>query len=923
MNGRARVLLLCLLALAPAALARVLSYAPYSNRPSQTSIHWRGGRWFALSEMLTLDPISTTAQVVLYDALGTEEPRVVYPAGNTGVAIQFAAVYQNRFATAAAFPDIPKILISTYDTVAPYSSMCVLSIDGGKTFTRLKELDGTQPVVASFTVDYGGPYSRGLSSGVVVGDTFAFVLNTSKGILAIEHSGAVKTLAPAGYSLLGRDALGSKLLVQKDRDFSILGADGTLIPIGVIPAPFTVLNGWVTSDGGAYILANFNGYGFLYLLHNQQRTLVASAYDAADPTAGGAPPPYVSELTFFAVPTNDFDGAWMIQRRTGKPTTLLRHTQASGVETFWSDVSSPQVEALHTANDRNLLLLQVHRPRAQQQWQFIDPALALWRVGESAPRAYDELFLNEVVTKGFVHLNVDSLAGGTPFIFDSGSQLPILRGCPNCSPGGGSGGGGSDVIQEWGVVRASLKQRLVIPGVARQPGAFGSYWMSDVVIHNPLDTQQQVDIRYVPAGEVQIAVVYQKSLTLAPQEIRVLRDVLKSLFDLNQGTGVLHLEPNDAISATSRTYTRAPEGGSFGYGMQAIDFLNAVSPRFPVTFAGAFPGPEYRTNILLTDTSGRGTEARLRAHGLLGLMGADDVAFSAPTNGIQQMNGVAGTLGLLANESGGLTVEPLRGSMIVTLAAMDNRTNDPTMFPPDLPSSVVRTIPAVAHVDGANNSKFRTDLYLLNSSMGPRTVMLEAKRWDSNSAASMVPFTLLPGEARVIRDALPTLFGFTGIARLRYSSNGFSGDGVRVTSRTYNIREDGGTFGCLIPPLNAFQSAGPGETLEILGIVGGTEFRTNVGLVDLTPNYVGQNVEARIHIVDQTGKELDSFSVNFASAGGMQINDIFNARGLAQPAAAMVYVEVIRGMIGAYATLTDNVTNDSTYLGANLHARPN
>ena len=261
--------------------------------------------------------------------------------------------------------------------------------------------------------------------------------------------------------------------------------------------------------------------------------------------------------------------------------------------------------------------------------------------------------------------------------------------------------------------------------------------------------------------------------------------------------------------------------------------------------------------------------------------------------------------------------------MIVTLAAMDNRTNDPTLFPPDLPASIVRTIPAIAHVDGANNSKFRTDLYLLNPSPSPRTVTLEAKRWDSNSGANMVPFTLLPGEARVIRDVLPTLFGITGVARLRYSSNTFTGDGVRVTSRTYNIREDGGTFGCLIPPLNSFQSAGPGETLEILGVVGGTEFRTNVGLVDLTPNYVGQNVEARIHIVDETGKELDSFTATFASAGGMQINDIFHARGLAQPAAAMVYVEVIRGMIGAYATLTDNVTNDSTYLGANLHARPN
>ena len=37
----------------------------------------------------------------------------------------------------------------------------------------------------------------------------------------------------------------------------------------------------------------------------------------------------------------------------------------------------------------------------------------------------------------------------------------------------------------------------------------------------------------------------------------------------------------------------------------------------------------------------------------------------------------------------------------------------------------------------------------------------------------------------------------------------------------------------------------------------------------------------------------------------------------------MVIVEVAdSGLIGAYATVTDNVTNDSIYLGANLGAQP-
>lgn len=926
MTGRARVLLLCLAALAPAALARVISYAPYSNRQSQTSIHYRGGRYFALAE--STEPLSAAAQVVLYDALGMEEPRVIYPSGNGTVPIQFVAVHQNRFATANPGPDLPSILISTYTTTPPYTSFYQLSRDGGKTFTRLTALDDAPPNINAYFIepDYGGPYSRGLSSGVFVGDTFLFVFGTTHGIFAIDRAGNVKELAPADYFLVGRDATGSRFLVRKETEVSIVDANGTMTPVGSTGVAVPV-NGWITSNGSAYVQASYNLNRVLYLFRNGERALIGSGYGVFDPNIVPPPPPPLAELTFFAVPTRDYEGAWMIQRLAGNPTKLSRHTITGGPETFWSDVAAPQVEALHTASDPNLLLVQVHRPRTQQVWQFLDPALALWRVGESAPRAYDELYLNEILTKGFVHLNVDTLADGSAFVFDSGSQFPLLRCNPLCSPGGGgggAGGGGGDVIQEWGVVRASLKQRLVLPGVARQRGAFDSYWLSDLVIHNPEDAPQDVTIRYVPTGEIQIAVIYEKTITLAPREIRVMRDVLHSLFQLEQGSGALFVDPVLSVTATARTYTRAADNGTFGFGMQAIDFLNAANPRFPVTFAGAFPGPEYRTNMLLTDTSGRGTEARLRAHGLSGAMGADDIAFSAPGNGVEQMNAIAGTLGLAANDSGGLTVQPTRGSTIVTLAAMDNRTNDPTMFPPDLPSMGVRTIPVIAHNEGANGSKFRSDLYLLNPATTPRTVTLEMKPWDQTIAPRSVPFTLLPGEARVIRDALPTLFGVNGVARLRFSSTSFAtNDGVRVTSRTYNLRDDGGTFGCLVPPLNSFQSAGPGEKLEILGIVGGTEFRTNIGLVDLTQSYNGQMVEGRIRIVDQTGKELDQFPFTFATAGGMQINDVFASRGLTPPAAAIVYIEVTRGTIGAYATLVDNVTNDSTYLGASLSARPN
>ena len=38
----------------------------------------------------------------------------------------------------------------------------------------------------------------------------------------------------------------------------------------------------------------------------------------------------------------------------------------------------------------------------------------------------------------------------------------------------------------------------------------------------------------------------------------------------------------------------------------------------------------------------------------------------------------------------------------------------------------------IGHLDGANGSKFRTDVYLFNPTSATRTVTLEAKQWDSD-----------------------------------------------------------------------------------------------------------------------------------------------------------------------------------------------
>ena len=896
-------------ALTSPVFARVVSYAPYTNRIAVPSFQDRTARHFVLLESAPENFSERwESEVVLYDSSGTAEPRVITPAA--GLLYEQAALYEKPGSA-------PVILTIAVDRRSPnwwmLSPMISVS-DGGSSW---KSVGG----VGAFTLpqvldtDTGGFHTHGLYAPVVIGnEAWPFLVSLPQsGVWAISKDGTAKAVMQGTDArVIGRNAAGNRFLVYSAAGIWSTTVDGPATKLATVDSTGAYA-GWLTSNGNAYVQMLRSEGRFLYATNGAGLQLIAGPYNTNAPPLG-APPTSGITMRFFAVPTHDYEGAWIIQREAGKPTTMSKHTAAGGLQAQWSDVTGPQVEALIPGRSGETVLIQVHRERegVELDRPFIDPALAVWRVGQERPRFYDELYLNESWNKGFVHIDVDAIESGTPFVFNSGFQesaAPPSRVSPPI-------GGGGDVLQEWGVVRGSLKQRLVLPGVARLNGAFGSFWMTDVIIYNPLDESQQVEVRFVPLGTTEAMTT---TLTFEALEIRPIADALKTLFNIEAGGGTLHLLPAVGVNATARTYSRKGDG-TFGFGMQAIDFFNAAGPRFPLTFAGAFPGENFRTNLLLTDTSGRGTHANLEAFGLTGYS-FGQTSVESPAQGTVQLNSVASTVGLQSRDGGGLVVAPTRGTAIATLVAIDNRTNDPTYFPPDLPGAIPRAIPVIGHLDGANGSKFRSDIYLYNPNDRTRTVTLQAKKWDS-PGVYQTNFTLLPKESRVIPDALKTLFGQEGMARLKYSTaNWEPGEGVRVTSRTYTVEASGATYGCLVPPLNSFQIGTFGDRLEILGVTGGAGFRANVGLVDLS-DQTQRNPTVRITIIGER-RILDTFTTQLPARGGMQINDIFAARGITPPPAALIVVDIIDGQqIGAYATLTDNVTNDSTYLGAHLGAQP-
>src|SRR5581483_1914178 len=276
-------------------------------------------------------------------------------------------------------------------------------------WTKLNLPSSTAPVVTGS--DTGGPFARGRYSNVRIGtNEVPFVVAIGSVVYAIQQTGSLRQLFPPlltpmvgnPVTLAGSNRQGNRFLVAASNggvfNVDLNGAQTAVMPASNITG---YLEGWITPDGAAYIEQTLApGNVVLWYAKNGTASRVAASWDG-DPNVQ---PAINSSWVFFAVPTADYSGAWIIKRGGSRPTTLLLHTFSAGLVQQWQDVSAPEVEALHPAASGTKVLIQVHRPRQSvDQMLFKDPALAVWHAGDPAPKSYDELFLSETQTKGFVH----------------------------------------------------------------------------------------------------------------------------------------------------------------------------------------------------------------------------------------------------------------------------------------------------------------------------------------------------------------------------------------------------------------------------------------------------------------------------------------------------------------------------------------
>jgi PKD repeat protein len=216
----------------------------------------------------------------------------------------------------------------------------------------------------------------------------------------------------------------------------------------------------------------------------------------------------------------------------------------------------------------------------------------------------------------------------------------------------------------------------VLPVISRVPGANGTFWRSDVTFFNPGNAFLSLELRYLAAGNDNRAAA-PRAISIAPGRTLVLSDVL-SWLGMTSGSGALDIRWSGVTApvVTSRTYTTATAGGTYG---QSIDGLPMSAFRRDVYITGLHSDASYRSNVGFVN----GSDAALVANVVL-VSGGRQVAtafVSVAPRGQMQTSLAAlfpnanvsalGTYTLEAHTDGGLFVY---GSVV------DNASGDPVFF---------------------------------------------------------------------------------------------------------------------------------------------------------------------------------------------------------------------------------------------------
>ncbi|MDX1583268.1 MAG: PKD domain-containing protein, partial [Thermoanaerobaculia bacterium] len=453
--------------------------------------------------------------------------------------------------------------------------------------------------------------------------------------------------------------------------------------------------------------------------------------------------------------------------------------------------------------------------------------------------------------------------------------------------------------------------KMITPGQARAAGSGGSFFKSAFWLTNLAATESIVRLHYLPTpGTPRGGAEETVLLSILPGESIAYRDVLGEALGATENTfGGIVVEVGEGMPApvvTARTYNEpSAVSGTFGQYIPAVSLLDPSD--LTIRMDGLGGDVSNRSNVGIANLTAETIGVTITVLDQEGTPVGTDIPVSLPAFSATQVNQVN-----VAAGAGRLAVFSVRisgtGPFFAYASKLDNTTSDPIFIPDSLQPASEQWIDGVGATPGAGGTFFRSDLSIANRGETDASVEIAYVPWGSTAPAGQTTLTVPATETLFFNDALSEIFSLSGAGLFRLTTS--EGTPVVAWARTYNDRGNLGTLGQFIPGFRRSDLIGASGGL-LQGLSDDADFRTNLGIVNVSDREVGVTIEAWTGGGVKAGEQFRIVQANgtlFIPTALSTISDseITDGYVIIRPGTG--------GAIYAWASYVDNRSTDQTFV---------
>lgn len=222
---------------------------------------------------------------------------------------------------------------------------------------------------------------------------------------------------------------------------------------------------------------------------------------------------------------------------------------------------------------------------------------------------------------------------------------------------------------------SAFRQVGVIPAVGSTPGAFGSFFRTEMTITNPSPSGMGVALVYHPAGRSAEPGDPRKVLFLVGNETQTFTDIVATLGQTGLGSFDVQTTGFTPV-ITTRIYNDAGPAGTSGFTEEVVTSYEAVKSGAYADFPIPADLTNYRLNVGIR-TLGQSTTFLVTVYDASGTLVGNTTARTVPADYFEQ-NPLSTFLDGVTPPPGGLARIQVTsgGSAVFYSATTDNRTND-------------------------------------------------------------------------------------------------------------------------------------------------------------------------------------------------------------------------------------------------------